>query len=63
LAAAYPSAANFIFAKSQKPNLWQELLTHGILVRQFMINKEEFVRFTVGKPEENQQLVDVLASF
>lgn len=58
----YPSAANFIFAKSQKLNLWQELLARGILVRRFNFNKEEFIRITVGKPEENKRLVNVLAS-
>lgn len=56
----YPSEANFILVKSQKAELWQSLLNNGILVRQFKIKGEEYLRLTVGKPEENKRLIEVL---
>ncbi|MFK7977051.1 MAG: histidinol-phosphate transaminase [Halioglobus sp.] len=60
-----PSAANFVFAthpKRDAQQLFSELRERGIIVRYF--NKpmlDQFLRISVGTPEQCQQLLDALA--
>ncbi len=61
-----PSAANFIFARHQQKDAMQiaaALREKAIIVRHFKLPRiEQFLRITIGKPEENQLLVDALAT-
>lgn len=60
----YPSAANFILVKTERPGreVWQKLLDNGILVRDFSGHPllENCLRITIGTEEQNQALLDVL---
>lgn len=59
-----PSSANFVLARHSDQNglaLTQSLRDKNIIIRHF--NKprlSEFLRITVGTPEQNQQLIDAL---
>ena len=59
-----PSMANFIFARHPGyagSRLMQELRNRKILVRQFNRPRiEDFLRITVGTPEQCRRLVDAL---
>ncbi len=63
---AYPSSANFILIKSERsgPELWRKLLSKSILVRDFdrAAGLENCLRVTIGSPEQNSALIDVLAN-
>ena len=60
-----PSTANFIFARHPAHDAAQlaaRLRGHGVIVRHF--NKpriEQFLRITIGTPQQNQALLDALA--
>lgn len=60
-----PSAANFVFARH--PGLDAEglaagLREQGVIVRHFKQERiRQFLRITIGTPEQNQALIDVLA--
>lgn len=60
-----PSTANFIFARHpghDAAHLAAALRGHGVIVRHF--NKpriEQFLRITIGTPQQNQALLDALA--
>lgn len=56
----YPSDANFILAKVEAPNrLYDFLVTRGIIVRNRSTVPlcEGYLRFTIGKPKENDALI------
>lgn len=59
-----PSQANFIFTRHNEipgKEVYEKLKSRGILVRWF--NKpriNDFLRVTLGKPEENQKLISVI---
>ncbi|MDG1580726.1 histidinol-phosphate transaminase [Pseudomonas sp. GOM6] len=59
-----PSAANFVFARhSQKDagELAAALREHGVIVRHFKQQRiAQFLRITIGAPEQNQALLDAL---
>ncbi len=59
-----PSAANFIFARHPQQDAVQiaaKLREKSIIVRHFNLPRiEQFLRITIGTPQENQALVDVL---
>jgi histidinol-phosphate aminotransferase len=59
-----PSAANFVFARHASrggEELARELRSRGILVRHFRAARiEQFLRITVGLPEENAKLLSAL---
>mgnify|MGYP003290314620 FL=1 len=59
------SKANFIFAKSNSISgkvIYEELKKKGVLVRFWGKNKiEDFVRITIGTPEQMNVLFDKLA--
>ena len=59
-----PSQANFLFARHPSRDgreLQQTLREHGVLVRHFQKPRiAQFLRITIGTPEECQTLVDVL---
>lgn len=59
-----PSAANFVFARHREVDaaeLAAGLRKEGIIVRHFNRRRiEQFLRITIGTPEENQALLSVL---
>lgn len=62
----YPSDANFVLAKVDQPReLYQYLTGKGIIVRDRskVTMCEGCLRFTVGTPDENKQLVDAMRKF
>ena len=62
----YPSDANFLMAKVDEPlALYQYLVTKGIIVRDRSTVPlcEGCLRFTVGRPEENKQLLAALKAY
>lgn len=57
--ASLPSGANFFLFQAGDPRaLWQELLHHGILVRD--VGLPDYLRVTVGSPEENDRFITAL---
>ncbi|WP_394561601.1 histidinol-phosphate transaminase [Aquipseudomonas alcaligenes] len=60
-----PSAANFIFARHPRKDageLAAALREHGVIVRHFKQQRiAQFLRITIGNPEQNQALLDALA--
>ncbi|MCG8489780.1 MAG: histidinol-phosphate transaminase [Chromatiales bacterium] len=59
-----PSAANFVFASHpghQAETISAKLREQGVIVRHFNQPRiKQFLRITIGTPEENQRLLDVL---
>ncbi|HAQ89116.1 MAG TPA: histidinol-phosphate transaminase [Pseudomonas sp.] len=59
-----PSAANFIFARHPERDaaaLAAGLREHGVIVRHFKLGRiDQFLRISVGAPEQNQALLDAL---
>lgn len=59
-----PSAANFIFARHPQHDageLAAVLREHGVIVRHFKQQRiAQFLRITIGAPEQNQALLDAL---
>ncbi len=59
-----PSAANFIFARHPQCDaaaLAAGLREHGVIVRHFKLGRiEQFLRISIGAPEQNQALLDAL---
>jgi len=59
-----PSAANFIFARHPQRDaatLAAGLREHGVIVRHFKSPRiDQFLRITIGAPEQNQALLDAL---
>ena len=59
-----PSAANFIFARHPQNDaaaLAAGLREHGVIVRHFKMGRiDQFLRISVGAPEQNQALLDAL---
>ncbi|MCH2338713.1 histidinol-phosphate transaminase [Pseudomonas sp. NPDC047963] len=59
-----PSAANFIFARHRQHDaaaLAAGLREHGVIVRHFKMGRiDQFLRISVGAPEQNQALLDAL---
>lgn len=59
-----PSAANFIFARHSQRDaaeLAAGLREHGVIVRHFKQQRiDQFLRITIGAPEQNQALLDAL---
>ncbi len=59
----YPSKANFVLAKvDNATKRYNQLLTKGIVIRNRTTQAlcENTLRFTIGTPEENKLLIDVL---
>ncbi len=60
-----PSAANFVFVthpKYKAADLSAELREQGVIVRHFKQARiDQYLRITIGRPEQNKQLLDVLA--
>ncbi|WP_460042170.1 histidinol-phosphate transaminase [Pseudomonas sp. S2_H01] len=61
-----PSAANFIFARHPKHDaagLAAKVREQGVIVRHFKQERiAQFLRITIGTPEQNQALVDALGA-
>ncbi len=59
-----PSAANFVFARHPQKDageLSAALREHGVIVRHFKQQRiAQFLRITIGNPEQNQALLDAL---
>jgi histidinol-phosphate aminotransferase len=62
--AVLPSAANFVFARHRRRDaavLATALRQHGVIVRHFRLPRiEQFLRVTVGSPEQNAALLAAL---
>lgn len=60
-----PSAANFIFARHSQRDAGQlaaGLREQGVIVRHFKLPRiDQFLRITIGAPEQNQALLDALS--
>lgn len=62
----YPSDANFLLVKCRNADrLYQYFIKNGIVVRNrsSQYGCEQCLRITVGTPEENQKLIDLLPDF
>jgi histidinol-phosphate aminotransferase len=62
----YPSDANFLLVRVTQPDeLYQYLIEQGIVVRNRsrVLQCEGCLRFTVGSPAENQQLLEALKTY
>jgi histidinol-phosphate aminotransferase len=62
----YPSDANFFLMKvADADKLYKHLLDNGVIVRNRSkeVNCENCLRVTIGTPEENQQLINLLKSY
>ncbi|HSX71714.1 MAG TPA: aminotransferase class I/II-fold pyridoxal phosphate-dependent enzyme, partial [Pseudomonas sp.] len=59
-----PSAANFVFVRHPQKDageLAAALREHGVIVRHFKQARiAQFLRITIGNPEQNQALLDAL---
>ncbi|HDK37605.1 MAG TPA: hypothetical protein ENG92_01120 [Thiolapillus brandeum] len=66
---AYPSHANFILVRTesgQAEPLFNFLLENGVLVKKLHGSHPllgDCLRFTIGKPEENQKLLQAVQDF
>lgn len=62
-----PSAANFVFARHPQHDaakIATSLRERAVIVRHFKQARiEQFLRITVGKPEDNQALIDALKAY
>ncbi len=61
----YPSDANFVLVKVDEPRkVYNRLITEGIIVRDRSRMKgcEGCLRITIGTPQENSQLLEIMAS-
>lgn len=58
----WPSAGNFLLLRSARDDLFDALLEHGVLVRDFSSRPrlERCVRVTIGTPEENDVFLQAL---
>ena len=60
-----PSAANFVFARHPQQDaaaLAAGLREHGVIVRHFKQARiAQYLRISIGTPEQNQALLDALA--
>ena len=54
----YTSGANFIFVKPPVDNLFEKLMSCGVLIRKIKYNEGVYNRITVGTKEENDILVE-----
>jgi histidinol-phosphate aminotransferase len=62
----FPSDANFVLARIKEPvAVYQYLANQGIIVRDRskVILCDNCLRITVGKPGENQQLIEALKAY
>ena len=62
----YPSDANFILVKTNAPNeIYDFLIEKNIIVRNrsTQVGCEGCLRLTIGKPEENQRLINALNEY
>ena len=60
---AFDSVANFVLVRSAVPDMFQQLLDRGVLVRDFSDRPrlEGCIRVTVGTPGENDRFLDAIA--
>jgi histidinol-phosphate aminotransferase len=59
----YPTDANFVLVKTKDANyIYKKLIENKIIVRNRHTIIENCLRITVGKPEENRKLIEVLKS-
>jgi histidinol-phosphate aminotransferase len=62
----FPSDANFLLVRVEDPNgLYTYLYQHGVIVRNRsrMTHCEGCIRITVGTPDENNRLIELMKSF
>ena len=60
----YPSGANFLLVRALGLDLWSQLVSRGVLVRDFSTRPrlEDCLRITIGTPEENTILISTIAA-
>jgi histidinol-phosphate aminotransferase len=60
----YPSAANYLLFRSPVDRLFDRLLEHGVLIRDFSDKPrlEGCLRVTIGTPEENDRFLHAMAA-
>ena len=56
----FTSYANFLFFESTVPNLFDKLLSHGILIRRYKDKLENYYRVSIGTNEENTLFLTAL---
>lgn len=57
----FPSDTNFLLVQfADSPKVYQHLLNHGLLVRDCNRQVTNCLRITIGSPEENETLINVL---
>ena len=62
----YPSEANFLLVKTAAPDpLYRELVAAGVIVRNRsrIAGCEGCLRITVGRPEENDRMLETVKNF
>ena len=62
----YPSEANFLLVKTAAPDpLYRELIAAGVIVRNRsrIAGCEGCLRITVGRPEENDRMLETVKNF
>ena len=62
----YPSDANFLLAKMKNArSVYDYLSNNGIIVRDRskVVLCDESLRITIGTPDENKQLIEVLSNY
>ena len=57
---AYESHANFVFFKTDIPDLTQKLADKGILIRAFSKELKGFYRVSIGYEDENIAFINAL---
>jgi histidinol-phosphate aminotransferase len=59
-----PSSANVLLLLTQRTDVFERLLGHGVLVRDLSsaVGRPGTWRVTVGTPEENDRLIAALAA-
>ena len=58
----YPSEANFLLVEmADAPVVYDELIKRKVITRNRHSQVTHCIRITVGRPEENQELIDALA--
>jgi histidinol-phosphate aminotransferase len=59
----YPSGSNFIYFESDQAfELYEALLANNILIKHFNTTDSQSgsIRFSIGKPEENQKILEII---
>ena len=59
----YPSGANFVYFETDRAEaIYEALLAQSILIKRFIKTDATpgSIRFSIGKPQENQKILDII---